>query len=346
MDRYATEMNESSIPGPSQDEPQPQLQHAEPVPFDMYADSSQYAPPGPAPTAHGMATAVFDAGMAQYGQPPLMPDMTGPVAVPPFAAHFPQSQMVPGPLYDHSIPPPFAPYFPQPQMAPGPLYDPSIPPPFQPYFAQPQMTPGPLYDPSIPPPFEPHFAQPQMVPGLLYDPSIPPPFENYFPQSQMMPGPSHHPFAPPPCGMYLPQPSGTSNGYPIPPPQSYDGYAAGPQFMGFMPYYYPSPRKTLRKRQRLDYDAPPNFQRVVKRGKVEYKCLLKQCKKTDSMNKGSMLKHIDSKTHSGRTGQHLCEYCGKDLSRSDSLNRHYKSCSKRPKGPGDSTPGSGESSED
>ncbi|KAG2137012.1 hypothetical protein DEU56DRAFT_946307 [Suillus clintonianus] len=164
MDHYATQMNQSSIPGPSQDdEPQPQLQHAELVPFDMYADPSQYAPLGPAPTAYGMETTVFDAGVAPYRLPPLMPDMMGSAAVPSFEAHFPQSQMVPEQLYDPSIPPPFEPYFPQPQMAPGALYDPSIPLPFEPYFSQPQMALGALYDLSIPLRFETYFPHPCLV---------------------------------------------------------------------------------------------------------------------------------------------------------------------------------------
>ncbi|KAG2129024.1 hypothetical protein DEU56DRAFT_903007 [Suillus clintonianus] len=363
MDHYATQMSQSSIPGPSQDEPQPQPQRAEPVPFDIYADPSQYAPPGPAPTAHGMETAVVDAGMGQYGQPPLMPDMTGHVAVPPFAAHFPQPQMAPGPLYYH---PPFAPYFPQPQMAPEPLYNPFIPPPFVPCFPQPQMAPGPLHDPSIPPPNVPCFPQPQMAPGPLHDPSIPPPNVPCFPQPQMAPGPLHDPSIPPPNVPCFPQPQmapGPLHDPSIPPFQPFfPQVIPGPLYNPFIPPpfvpYFPQPQmmpgpshhpsaplpfgylpqlSEISGAGRKTLTVPPNVQLIVQHGIIRYKCLLPQCKKWGTMPRPSMLKHITSKMHTGDDGQFKCEYCDKDLSRSDSLNRHYKSCSKRPKGPGDST---------
>ncbi|KAG2124028.1 hypothetical protein DEU56DRAFT_759812 [Suillus clintonianus] len=305
MDHYATQMSQSSIPGPSQDEPQAQLQHAELVPFDMYADPSQYAPPGPAPTAYGMETAVFDADMLPYGLPPLMPDMMGHVDVPSFEAHFPQSQMAPGAYYDPSIPLSFELYFPQPQMAPGPLYDPSIP--------------------------------------LR--------FEAYDPQPQMLPEPSHHPSAPLPMGVYLPQPSyghpsppstiQSLNDLLLEPEPVQEGrvlrkrkavnsvgagrktltkrkavntVGAGRKTLTKRKAVHSvgAGRKTRTRRPPLNYAAPPNFKRAVKRGKVEYKCLLPQCKHTDPMQKGSLLKHIGSKTHSGRTGQHVCQYCGKE----------------------------------
>ncbi|KAG2129018.1 hypothetical protein DEU56DRAFT_903003 [Suillus clintonianus] len=282
MDHYATPMSQSSIPGPSQDEPQLQPQRAEPVPFDMYADPSQYAPLGPAPTAYGMETALFDAGMEPYGLPPLMPDMMGPAAVPSFAAHFPQSQMVPEPLYD---------------------------------------------------------------------PSFPLPFNIYFLESQMTPEPSDRPSSPIPFGVYLPQPSPPSTIQSLndlllePEPVQEgrvlrkrkavirDGAGRKTRTKRKAVNSVGAGRKTRTKGPRLNYAARPNFKRVVKHGKVEYKCLLPQCKNTDSMQNCSLLKHIGSKTHNeGGTGEHLCPYCGGELSRSDSLKRHMRSCSE---GPGD-----------
>ncbi|KAG2145767.1 hypothetical protein DEU56DRAFT_787874 [Suillus clintonianus] len=220
-----------------------------------------------------------------------------------------------------------------------------------------------------------------MAQGPLYDPSIPLSFEAYFSQPQMMPEPSDRPSSPLPCGVYLPQPSWTSYDHPSPPstiqslndlllePEpvqegrvlrkrkavNYDGAGRKTCTKRKAVNSVSAGRKTRTKRKavdivgagrktqrpRLNYAAPPNFKRAVKRGKVEYKCLLPQCKFTDPMQKGSLLKHIGSQTHSGRTGKHVCTYCDKELSRSDSLKRHIRSCSK---GPGDDD--SSEESED
>ncbi|KAG2145757.1 hypothetical protein DEU56DRAFT_180723 [Suillus clintonianus] len=207
---------------------------------------------------------------------------------------------------------------------------------------QPSPMPHMMGPADVPPPFASSFTQPPMIPGLPYGRSIPPPSTIYFPQPQMVPGSSY--------------------GHYIPPYQSYGGYTPGPHAMGVAPSYYPSApstvkcldgqhldhgplqkarvakrkavdsdyagRETRTKRLRIDYDIPPELQPVLVDGEIRYKCLLLQCQDKRAMKRGSVPRHIGSNTHKGQAGLFLCSYCSKDLSRSDSLKRHFKSCPK------------------
>ncbi|KAG2110796.1 hypothetical protein DEU56DRAFT_844042, partial [Suillus clintonianus] len=90
-------------------------------------------------------------------------------------------------------------------------------------------------------------------------------------------------------------------------------------------------RETRTKRPRVYHGIPPDFTPVLEDGEVKYKCPRPQCEGVRPMKRGSVRNHIiGSNTHNESDGQFTCSFCDDDYSRSDSLNRHVKTC---PKGP-------------
>ncbi|KAG2116784.1 hypothetical protein DEU56DRAFT_164806 [Suillus clintonianus] len=186
---------------------------------------------------------------------------------------------------------------------------------------------------------------PRVMQHMMWPIGVPLPFPTQFPQPHMVSGPPY--------------------GYSFLPPLPYGAYAPGPQAVGVAQYHYQSVpstvqsidvqhleqgpmqqarvgkrkavdddavgRETRTKRPRVYHGIPPDFTPVLEDGEVKYKCSRPQCAGVRPMKKGSIRNHIGgSNTHNESDGQFTCSFCDGDYSRSDSLNRHLKTC---PKGP-------------
>ncbi|KAG2043996.1 hypothetical protein BDR03DRAFT_940486 [Suillus americanus] len=88
-------------------------------------------------------------------------------------------------------------------------------------------------------------------------------------------------------------------------------------------------RKKQQKNPRIHPDNDPEFQQVVKEGKVMYRCLKEQCVEI-YLKESSVHKHKQTNRHQKRYNRLPCLGCGHYFSRSDGLKRHAESkkCSK------------------
>ncbi|KAG2337105.1 hypothetical protein BDR05DRAFT_801688 [Suillus weaverae] len=88
-------------------------------------------------------------------------------------------------------------------------------------------------------------------------------------------------------------------------------------------------RKKQQKNPRIRPDNDPEFQQVVKNGKVLYKCLKEQCGEM-YLKESSVREHKQTNKHQKRSNRLPCLGCGHYFSRSDGLKRHANSeqCSK------------------
>ncbi|KAG1878971.1 hypothetical protein F4604DRAFT_583309 [Suillus subluteus] len=83
-------------------------------------------------------------------------------------------------------------------------------------------------------------------------------------------------------------------------------------------------RKKQQKNPRIRPGNDPEFQRVVKEGKVMYKCLKEHCVEI-YLKECSVHEHKQTNRHQKRSNRLPCLGCGHYFSRSDGLKRHAKS---------------------